>query len=170
MLLCLSMRLSFSVGADLSIETCRPILHQPYSVHIAPNSSRIISEITGKTTTVIYAVLMLLVNLVGSQLFLLYLIMATLAAVALGKKFKSIGYDLSETKVNTYRQFTDLTGEVSPEDLCAAAASHFECTADQRRLASADFLTAVVSAPADEEHIPDFSPLVMVNTTAGTHS
>lgn len=168
MLLYLSMRLSFSVGADLSIETYRPILHQPYSVHIAPNSSQIISEITGKTTTVIYAVLMLLVNLLGSLLFLLYLIMATLAAVTLGKKFKSIGYDLSETKVNTYRQFTDLTGEVSPEDLCAA--TQFECTADQRRLASADFLTAVVSAPADEAHIPDFSPLVMVNTTAGTHS
>lgn len=80
LLLYLSTRLSFAAGADLSIETYRRTLHQPYSVHVARNSSEIISGITGKTSTVIYAVLMPLVNLIGS-LFLLCVIMVALVAV-----------------------------------------------------------------------------------------
>jgi UDP-N-acetyl-D-mannosaminuronate dehydrogenase len=41
-------------------------------------------------------------------------------AVEFGKKFRTIGFDLSAEKVAAYREFNDPTGEVSAEDLRAA--------------------------------------------------
>jgi UDP-N-acetyl-D-galactosamine dehydrogenase len=37
-------------------------------------------------------------------------------AVAFGKQFKTIGYDLSAAKVAAYQAFRDPTGEVSAEE------------------------------------------------------
>lgn len=88
-------------------------------------------------------------------------------AVEFGKKFKTIGYDLSQAKVAAYREFKDPTGEVASEDL--RAASHLECTIDPRRIASADFLIIAVPTPVDEAHIPDFGPLIGASTIAGQH-
>jgi len=51
-LLWASTRLSFATGADLSISVYRRTLYQPYAVHVARNSSEIISGISGKTGTV----------------------------------------------------------------------------------------------------------------------
>lgn len=45
LLLWASTRLSFATGADLSILVYRRTLYQPYSVHVARNSSEIINEI-----------------------------------------------------------------------------------------------------------------------------
>lgn len=48
LLLWVSTRLSFAIGADLSIEVYRRTLFQPYSVHVARNSSELISGVTTK--------------------------------------------------------------------------------------------------------------------------
>ena len=48
-----STRLSFATGADMSISVYRRTLYQPYSVHVARNSSEIINGISSKTGTVI---------------------------------------------------------------------------------------------------------------------
>jgi UDP-N-acetyl-D-galactosamine dehydrogenase len=88
-------------------------------------------------------------------------------AAEFGKKFKTIGYDLSAAKVAAYREFKDPTGEVASEDLRAAA--HLECTTDPSRIASADFIVVAVPTPVDEAHQPDFSPLVSSSTSVGKH-
>ena len=41
-------------------------------------------------------------------------------AVEFGKKYHTIGYDLSEAKVESYKNYRDPTGEVSSEELRAA--------------------------------------------------
>jgi UDP-N-acetyl-D-galactosamine dehydrogenase len=88
-------------------------------------------------------------------------------AVEFGKKYKTIGYDLAEAKIASYKNYCDPTGEISSEDLRAAV--HLEVTTDPSRLASADFLIVAVPTPVDEAHIPDFSPLVGSSTTVGKH-
>ncbi|MCX8086138.1 MAG: nucleotide sugar dehydrogenase [Rhodocyclaceae bacterium] len=88
-------------------------------------------------------------------------------AVEFGKRFKTIGYDLSEAKVAAYRECRDPTGEVSSEDLKAAAG--LECTTDPTRLASADFIVVAVPTPVDAAHQPDFGPLVSASETVGRH-
>ena len=41
-------------------------------------------------------------------------------AVEFGKKYPTIGFDLSQAKIEAYRRGVDPTGEVSREDLAAA--------------------------------------------------
>lgn len=88
-------------------------------------------------------------------------------AVEFGKKYRTIGYDLSEAKIASYLSCCDPTGEVNSENL--RAANLLEFTTDPSRLASADFVIVAVPTPVDDAHIPDFSPLVGSSTTVGEH-
>ena len=78
-LLWASTRLSYATGADLSISIYRRTLYQPYSVHVARNSSEIINGISTKTNTVIYTFTSIL-NLISSSIILLA-ILITLVSV-----------------------------------------------------------------------------------------
>ena len=86
-------------------------------------------------------------------------------AVEFGKKYRTVGFDLSEEKVAAYREFNDPTGEVSSDDLRAAV--HLTCHTDPAVLREADFVIIAVPTPVDEAHQPDFTPLVKSSTTAG---
>ena len=86
-------------------------------------------------------------------------------AVEFGKKFETIGFDLSEHKVQSYRGFCDPTGEVSSADL--RAATRLTVTTDPSLLAKADYIVVAVPTPVDEAHRPDFSPLVGSSTSVG---
>ncbi|HZV55548.1 MAG TPA: nucleotide sugar dehydrogenase [Rhodocyclaceae bacterium] len=88
-------------------------------------------------------------------------------AVEFGKKYDTIGYDLSEAKIANYKKFIDPTGEVSTEDL--RAATKLSVSTDPTTLAKADVIIIAVPTPVDEAHIPDFSPLVGSSTTVGKH-
>lgn len=88
-------------------------------------------------------------------------------AVEFGKKYDTIGYDLSTEKIDSYRRFCDPTGEVSTEDL--KAATRLKVTTDPSELSKADFIIVAVPTPVDEAHIPDFSPLVGSSTTVGKY-
>lgn len=58
LLLWVSTRWSFALGVDLSIDMYRRSLFQPYKVHVARNSSDVISAIASKTSTVVTAILL----------------------------------------------------------------------------------------------------------------
>jgi len=86
LLLWATTRLSFAAGADLGIEVYRRTLYQPYSVHVARNSSEVISGITGKVAGVVYGGLMPALALLSSSLMIFAVMSALLsidAAVAL---------------------------------------------------------------------------------------
>jgi UDP-N-acetyl-D-glucosamine/UDP-N-acetyl-D-galactosamine dehydrogenase len=86
-------------------------------------------------------------------------------AVEFGKQFPTIGFDLSQPKIDAYRRHIDPTGEVSTDDL--RAASRLEVTSDPAALKQADFIVVAVPTPVDEAHNPDFSPLVGASTSVG---
>lgn len=88
-------------------------------------------------------------------------------AVEFGKKFNTIGYDLSEAKIESYRKASDPSGDVSTDDL--KAAKHLHVTADPAMLAKADFIIVAVPTPVDSAHIPDFSPLESASATLGLY-
>ena len=91
-------------------------------------------------------------------------------AVEFGKKFKTIGFDLAQHKVDAYTRHIDPTGEVAAADLKAAVREDgLEPTTDPRRIASADFVIIAVPTPVDAAHIPDFGPLIGASTTAGRY-
>lgn len=88
-------------------------------------------------------------------------------AVEFGKKYKTLGFDLSADKVASYRDFVDPTGEVAGEDL--RAATLLSCHTDPAVLREADFIVVAVPTPVDAAHQPDFTPLVKSSETVGRH-
>jgi UDP-N-acetyl-D-galactosamine dehydrogenase len=88
-------------------------------------------------------------------------------AVEFGKLGPTIGFDLSTTKVESYKKFVDPAGEVSTEQL--RAARHLSVTTDPAALAQADFILIGVPTPVDIAHVPDFAPLISASETVGKH-
>ena len=88
-------------------------------------------------------------------------------AVEFGKKFDTIGFDLSVTKIDSYRRFFDPTGEISSENL--RAATRLTPTSNPSDLSRADFIVVAVPTPVDVAHLPDFAPLIGASTTVARH-
>jgi UDP-N-acetyl-D-glucosamine/UDP-N-acetyl-D-galactosamine dehydrogenase len=88
-------------------------------------------------------------------------------AVEFGRSHRTIGFDLSQRKVDAYRSHVDPTGEVASESLRAAA--KLQVTSDPSALHEADILIVAVPTPVDAAHNPDFSPLVSASTIVGKH-
>jgi UDP-N-acetyl-D-galactosamine dehydrogenase len=86
-------------------------------------------------------------------------------AVEFGKRGRTLGFDLSATKIANYENWIDPTGEVSTEDL--KAATLLEVSTDPAILAEADFIVVAVPTPVDIAHNPDFTPLVGASRTVG---
>ncbi len=86
-------------------------------------------------------------------------------AVEFGKKFRTIGLDLSQEKIEAYRRHVDPTGEVSGEQL--KAASKLFVTTDEAALKEADFIVVAVPTPVDDAHQPDFKPLLGASGSVG---
>jgi len=86
-------------------------------------------------------------------------------AVEFGKKIDVTGYDLSESKIESYRRFIDPTNEISTEELRAAV--HLHATNDPAALSEADYIIVAVPTPVDNAYQPDFSPLISSSTTVG---
>lgn len=63
-------RLSFSIGADISLDIYRRTLYQPYAIHCARNSGEIINGITGKSNSLIYNILSPSLVLINSLIML----------------------------------------------------------------------------------------------------
>ena len=72
-------------------------------------------------------------------------------AVEFGRKFRTIGLDVSTEKVKAYRRHVDPTGEITTEEL--AAASLLEATTDAAQLRAADVIIVAVPTPIDDAHL-----------------
>jgi len=86
-------------------------------------------------------------------------------AVEFGRKYSTVGFDLSERKVAAYRNFNDPTGEVTHEEL--KSASQLQLTTNAADLGKADFIVVAVPTPVDDAHRPDFGPLLAASQAVG---
>ena len=88
-------------------------------------------------------------------------------AVEFGKKFKTLGFDLSADKIAAYARHVDPTGEVSGDNFRAAV--QLSCSTDPKTIAAADVIIVAVPTPVDAAHQPDFTPLVKSSESVGKH-
>jgi UDP-N-acetyl-D-galactosamine dehydrogenase len=88
-------------------------------------------------------------------------------AVAFGRNFPTVGYDLSKEKVAAYREGRDPTGEVPEASF--GQASQLQCTTDPAQLSKAEFIVVSVPTPVDGVRRPDFAPLRSASETVGAH-
>lgn len=87
-------RLSFAAGVDLSSEIYRRTLYQPYSVHVARNTSQVIAGISNKTNEVIYSVMTPALNVVSSCLMMGAILLALLSINAMIAISAFVGFGL----------------------------------------------------------------------------
>ena len=95
LLLWVNTRLIFASGADLSVEAYRRTLYQPYRVHVARNSSEVISGITNKVNGAVFGVLLPLLTLVSSILLLVAVMVALIAIDPMAASVAAIGFGTS---------------------------------------------------------------------------
>jgi ATP-binding cassette subfamily B protein len=94
LLLWVSTRLACVSGADLSIEVYRRTLYQPYQVHVARNSSTVLSGI-GKVNGVVFMVLLPLLSLVSSTVLLLAIMLTLLSIDPMVASLAALGFGAS---------------------------------------------------------------------------
>jgi UDP-N-acetyl-D-galactosamine dehydrogenase len=88
-------------------------------------------------------------------------------AVEFGKKFPTLGLDLSTEKVAAYRRHSDPMGEVSTQELQAATQLQFHT--DPAVLQEADFIIITVPTPVGVAQQPDFTPLIKSSEAVGKY-
>lgn len=87
--------------------------------------------------------------------------------VEFGKHFRTIGFDIAVSKVESCLKGVDPSRELSDEEM--RASPHAVYTADPSMLAEADIIVVAVPTPVDSAHIPDFRPLLGSSSTVGRH-
>lgn len=71
LLLWVQTRIGHAIGAEFSVEIYRRTLYQPYSVHLARNSSEVISGMTAKTSVLVNNTVLPVLMIVSSSMMLI---------------------------------------------------------------------------------------------------
>ena len=85
-------------------------------------------------------------------------------AVAFGKKYQVVGFDINEHRIATLQSGVDYTKEVEPEDLAEA---RIKFTSKGAELKESDFIIVSVPTPIDAHKQPDLTPLLKASETVG---
>ncbi len=86
-------------------------------------------------------------------------------AVAFGQKIKTIGFDISEEKIGSYRSGIDPTGEVREDGFKQAV--HLEFSNDPSDIGQADLVIVAVPTPIDHSKHPDLCHIVSASKLVG---
>ncbi len=87
--------------------------------------------------------------------------------VEFGKQLKTIGFDISQSKVDACIAGRDPSRELEDEQVQAARLAVY--TSDAAMLSQADMIIVAVPTPVDDAHIPDFRPLIGASQSVGRH-
>jgi len=85
-------------------------------------------------------------------------------AVAFGRRFPIVGFDIAAKKIELLKQGVDPTGELTREEV-RAATIHY--TANPGELRRARFIVVAVPTPIDHHKQPDLTPLISASTAIG---
>ncbi|MCY4480977.1 MAG: nucleotide sugar dehydrogenase [Rhodospirillales bacterium] len=85
-------------------------------------------------------------------------------AAALSEHVETLGYDISEARIDELEGGHDRTGELSPERLAAA---RLRVTANADDIAGSDIFIVAVPTPLDEEKRPDLGAVLAAAQTVG---
>ena len=83
-------------------------------------------------------------------------------------KFRTVGFDMNQARVNALMQGHDSTLEVSDELLQDAISNHgFKCTSHLEDIKDCNFYIVAVPTPVDTNNYPDLKPLLSASETVG---
>lgn len=82
-------------------------------------------------------------------------------------RYKTIGFDMNQGRVDALMAGHDATLEVSDELLQSAIANGFVCTSSIEDIRDCNFYVVAVPTPVDKNNNPDLTPLYGASTTVG---
>lgn len=82
-------------------------------------------------------------------------------------KYKTVGFDMSQARVDALMAGHDATLEVSDELLQSAIKNGFTCTTNIEDIRDCNFYVVAVPTPVDINNNPDLTPLYGASTTVG---
>lgn len=82
-------------------------------------------------------------------------------------KYPTVGFDMSQARVDALMQGHDATLEVADDLLQSAIDKGFKCTTDINAIRDCNFYVVAVPTPVDENNNPDLTPLIGASTTVG---
>ena len=83
-------------------------------------------------------------------------------------KFRTVGFDMNQARVDALMQGHDSTLEVSDELLQDAISNHgFKCTSRLEDIKDCNFYIVAVPTPVDANNYPDLKPLLSASETVG---
>ena len=82
-------------------------------------------------------------------------------------RYKTIGFDMNQRRVDALMAGHDATLEVSDELLQSAIANGFVCTSSIEDIRDCNFYVVAVPTPVDKNNNPDLTPLYGASTTVG---
>src|SRR5689334_14967437 len=88
-------------------------------------------------------------------------------ALAFGRKFDTIGFDVNPQKIASYRSGEPLQDECDTSQF--RDAKRLRVTADAAELREADFVVVAIPTPVTESRRPDLEPLIAATITVGRH-
>ncbi|SVD41839.1 uncharacterized protein METZ01_LOCUS394693, partial [marine metagenome] len=86
-------------------------------------------------------------------------------AVAFGRRFDTVGFDPDHVKIKAYNSGIDHTGEVTQSQFKLALKAVY--TSNINELLDCQIYIVAVPTPVDEQHLPDFGPLLKASETVG---
>jgi len=86
-------------------------------------------------------------------------------ALAFGRVMPTIGFEISQAKVDAYQKGYDPTGEM--DEMLFLQAKQLTYTTNAADIARADFVVVAVPTPVDAAHQPDLTPVVKATETVG---
>ena len=82
-------------------------------------------------------------------------------------KYPTVGFDMSQARVDALMSGYDATLEVADDLLQSALRNGFKCTTDINAIRDCNFYVVAVPTPVDENNNPDLTPLIGASTTVG---
>ena len=82
-------------------------------------------------------------------------------------KYKTIGFDMNQHRVDALMAGHDDTLEVADELLQSALANGFACTTDIEQIRNCNFYVVAVPTSVDKSHNPDLTMLYNASITVG---
>jgi len=82
-------------------------------------------------------------------------------------KYKTVGFDINQKRVNDLMAGADNTLEVSSDLLNQAIHDGFICTTELEKIKDANFYIITVPTPVDRNNRPDLTPLLKASETVG---
>ncbi|GGB46260.1 UDP-N-acetyl-d-glucosamine 6-dehydrogenase WbpA [Oceanisphaera marina] len=86
-------------------------------------------------------------------------------AVEFSKKYKTIGFDIKNSRINMLNDGIDDTLEVSSDEL--KAASNLVCSSNEEDIKAANVYIVTVPTPIDDHRQPDLTPLIKASELLG---